>query len=131
MAHPVSRACAIWLILLVAAVMNGAMRQGVLVPFWGEGAAHYVSTVLLALIIFFVALLLSPWLNLDSRRQAWVVGLLWMMLTVAFEFGAGHFVFGTPWSKLLADYHLTEGRIWIIIPLAMLLTPPTLYRMHG
>jgi len=36
-------------------------------------------------------------------------------LTVAFEFLAGHYVFGTPWHQLVADYNIFRGRIWVLV----------------
>jgi hypothetical protein len=36
-------------------------------------------------------------------------------LTLAFEFLAGHYLFGNPWSKLLADYNLLRGHIWVLV----------------
>jgi hypothetical protein len=33
-------------------------------------------------------------------------------MTIAFEFGFGHYVAGHSWSRLLADYNLANGRVW-------------------
>ena len=44
----VLRALAIWCVLLLAAVGNGAFRESVLIPRMGRGVAHAVSTVLLS-----------------------------------------------------------------------------------
>ena len=32
-----------------------------------------------------------------------------------FELGFGHWVAGHPWSRLLADYDLLAGRIWVLV----------------
>ena len=118
-----------WLLLLTSAVLNGTVRQALLVPAIGEHAGHIVSTVALAGIIFVVGWLTSAWLNLVSWREAWLVGSVWLVLTVAFEFLGGHFLFGTPWPKLLADYDLTRGRMWIVVLVVTALTPPIVYRL--
>ena len=44
-------------------------------------------------------------------------------LTVAFEFLAGHYVFGNSWERLIADYDVFRGRIWILVLLMNLLAP--------
>ena len=49
--------------------------------------------------------------------------IIWVALTVAFEFLAGHYLFGTPWPVLLADYRLSEGRVWILVLASTLLAP--------
>jgi hypothetical protein len=44
-------------------------------------------------------------------------------LTVLFEFGFGHYVMGTPWHVLVADYNLLAGRVWLLVPLSMAAFP--------
>ena len=51
------------------------------------------------------------------------MGAIWFCLTITFEFAAGHYVFGNPWEKLLADYNILEGRIWSLVLLTILLAP--------
>lgn len=46
-----------------------------------------------------------------------------MILTLGFEFLAGHYLFGSSWEKLLADYNVARGRIWLLIPIVTLLAP--------
>jgi hypothetical protein len=52
-----------------------------------------------------------------------VVGLLWLVLTVAFEFGFFHYVVGKPWDVLLADYNILRGRLWVLVLATVLLGP--------
>ncbi|MDX6252789.1 MAG: hypothetical protein QOF10_6149 [Kribbellaceae bacterium] len=40
-----------------------------------------------------------------------------------FEFGLGHFVEHKPWQVLLADYDITSGRIWLLIPIWVAIGP--------
>lgn len=127
------RAFLFWLVLLVLAVLNGTVRQAVLLPRLGDGTAHVVSTLLLGAIIFALAFFSANYLRLQTTGDAWLVGLLWVGLTVAFEFGAGHYLFGSPWGKLLADYNLAAGRIWVLVLLADLVAPVAAYwlRVRG
>jgi hypothetical protein len=60
---------------------------------------------------------------LPDRRTALAVGAVWTALTLMFEFGFGHYLLGTPWQELLADYDLTQDRIWILVPIATLVAP--------
>ena len=123
------RALGVWFLLLIAAVVNGALRQAVLLPTMGEHSGRFVSTLLLSGVIFGIGCLASGFLNLVSSREAWTVGALWLGLTLCFEFLAGHFVFGSPRSNLLEDYNLAEGRIWILVLIATALTPVIVYRL--
>jgi hypothetical protein len=45
------------------------------------------------------------------------------VLTVAFEFLAEHYLFGNSWEKLLADYNIAQGDIWLIVLVMILISP--------
>jgi hypothetical protein len=53
------------------------------------------------------------------------------VLTLAFEFGVGHWVFRNSWEKLLHDYDLSSGRIWILVLATTLLAPVAAFRLGG
>jgi hypothetical protein len=118
-----TRAAVGWLVILFLAVLNGALRQGLLIPRIGERAGHIVSTFLLSAIILGAAWLLLPWIRAASARDAWIIGALWVVLTIAFEFLGGHYLFGDSWEQLLAEYNVAQGRIWILILITALLAP--------
>ena len=76
------------------------------------------------------------WLSFDrlrivERREAWMLGALWLLLTVAFEFGFGHYVVGHPWRRLFADYELLAGRVWLLFLICVLLGPRVVLRLRG
>jgi hypothetical protein len=117
------KAIAIWLGLLVIAVLNGALRELLLKPVAGEHVAHLASTIILCAAIIIVALFTSSWVGMKAAHDAFLVGLLWVVLTVAFEFLAGHYLFGNSWETLLADYNVFQGRVWLLVLLTNLLAP--------
>ena len=112
-----------WLAMLVLAMLNGALRQVVLIPRIGEQAGHVVSTLVLAAVIGGAAWILLPWIRPLTRRDAWLIGLVWLVLTLAFELLAGHYLFGDSWQALLGAYDVTRGRIWILVPAITLVAP--------
>jgi len=61
-------------------------------------------------------------LNL-SDSQALFMGITWVILTIGFEFIAGHYAFGNSWEKLLADYNILNGRIWSLVLLIEFIAP--------
>ena len=109
-----SRALAIWLLLLIVAVLNGATREGLITPRLGEQGGHIGSTAILCAAIILVAWFSVSWIGPKDRREALVIGTVWVALTVAFEFLAGHYVFGNSRERLIADYNVFRGRIWIL-----------------
>jgi hypothetical protein len=117
------RALVVWLGFVVLAVANGALRQAVLAPRMSDAAAHASSSVTLSAAILVVAWLTIRWIGPHSRRAAWTIGVLWLALTVAFEFLAGHYLFGTPWSELLAAYDVRGGQLWMLVLVTTLIAP--------
>jgi len=107
-----------WLVLLVAMMGNGFSRGLVLEPRLGEQVARQVASLLGVCIILaltgpFVRRLGSP-----GSGRLLEVGLLWLVLTVAFELLLGHYVSGATWKTQLADYNLLRGRLWPLVLLA-------------
>ena len=64
---------------------------------------------------------------LASTREALEVGVAWLALTVAFEFGFGRCVAHTSWEQLLSDYDLRRGRLGLLV-LACILVGPAVVR---
>ena len=112
-----------WGLLLLLAIANGAFREMVLTPRCGALRAHRASTILLAALILVATRVMMPWLALTGRGAPWGVGAAWLALTLAFEFGAGRYLFRRSWPQLLTDYDLSQGRIWIVIPVTTLVAP--------
>jgi hypothetical protein len=59
------------------------------------------------------------------------IGVLWLALTLGFEFLVGHFVFRRPWATLLADYDLRRGRIWLVVLVVTFVAPLVAARLRG
>lgn len=125
----VLRALVVWLLLLLLAIVNGAFREGFLNPSLGPIAGHIASTAMLSMMILIVARLSTAWIGTRTESDAVSVGVLWVALVLAFEFLAGHFLFGRSWEYLLADYDLLRGRVWILVPIVTLLAPWWAHRM--
>lgn len=112
----IPKALLVWLLLSVLAVLNGLFREAVVRPKLGERLGHVISTLILTIVILFVASVTHTWIGVRSLSDAWLVGEIWLVMTLAFEFLAGHYLFKNPWSKIFADYNTFNGRIWILIP---------------
>jgi hypothetical protein len=125
------RALLVWILLVGLAILNGATREAVVSPRLGAAAGHLVSSVLLAGLIALTAWLTIRWIAPGSVRRAWAVGVLWLSLTVAFEFLAGHYAFGHPWPRLLADYDVLQRRVWLLVLVATLVTPAWAWRARA
>ncbi len=116
-----------WLMMLVVAILNGIARD----IGYGRGLdpllAHQLSTIYgMTLLGGVVAIYAWRW-PFATAAAAWRAGLLWLTLTVAFEFLFFHYVAGHPWAELLANYDLSAGRLWVLL-LAWVTVAPALFR---
>jgi hypothetical protein len=74
-----------------------------------------ISTLSLCVLILLLTFGSIAWIGPADSSAAWVIGGTWMVLTLAFEFLAGHYLFHASWSALAADYDVLHGRIWILV----------------
>lgn len=119
-----------WLGMAVLAVANGALREAVVVPWVGEGAGQWVSTAVLLLVITLFARWLHHRWPLPSDGAALALGVVWAAMTVVFEFAVGS-VAGRDTAEVLAQYDITEGRAWVLVPLWVVLLPTVARRLGG
>jgi hypothetical protein len=120
-----------WIPMPFIGIINGIIRQYGYKNFVSELTAHQISTatgiVLFGLYVWFVML---KW-KIQSAGQALVIGLIWLCFTVAFEFLFGHFVMKNPWSVLLRDYNILEGRLWVLVLVFITLAPLIFYKLRS
>ena len=114
----------IWLLLLVLAIVNAGIREAFYKPKLGDNLGHAISSIIaigytLIITYFFVNYIKVSVTKIDLL----LIGALWLTLTVAFEFGFGHYVIGHPWKYLLADYNILKGRLWSLVLLVTFVSP--------
>jgi len=105
----------VWLLFIIPAILNGIAR-GLYAPYTGELLAHQISSVIFSTIIFAGTYVFLKYTGVSGTSLQFIyVGLMWLFLTISFEFLFGHFVIGHSWEKLLHDYNIFEGRIWLLV----------------
>lgn len=112
-----------WLGFIPLAILNGALRELTYKKWVGELTAHQISTFTAIALFFGYGLLVRRWLPLSTTSDAVRCAAIWVGGMLAFEFGFGHFISGQPWSKLLHDYNLAAGRIWLLLVVFMAALP--------
>ncbi|NJD25432.1 MAG: hypothetical protein FIB06_08490 [Betaproteobacteria bacterium] len=112
-----------WLVMLLVSVLNGIARD----VGYGQGLdplrAHQLSTLYgMTLLGVVIAVYARRW-PFPSVASAWRAGLLWLALTVAFEFLFFHYITGHAWAELRANYDLAAGRLWPLLLLWIAVAP--------
>src|SRR5689334_16166328 len=111
-----------WFAMCLIAVLFGAIRGMWLLPRFGDRTARQWETLVLCglfcgMIRWFIGAL-NP-----TATQAWTLGVMWLTLTLAFEFGVGRFLMRKSWADLLSDYNVLQGRLWALVLLTLLTAP--------
>jgi len=117
-----------WFPMLLIAIINGSARDLWYKKYVGELAGHQISTISLIILFGFYIHFVITKFPPTSGRQAVYIGLLWLLLTLLFEFGFGRFR-GNSWEKLLGDYNILKGRIWPLILIWTAIAPYIFYKM--
>ena len=120
-----------WIPMLIIAVANGALRQTTFAKHMTELRAHQLSTLIGSVLIgLFIWLVIRTWPP-SSGRQSLLIGLVWLILTVVFEFFMGLVLAQKPLTQVLYDYNVLAGRVWILFLLWLTLAPWVFFRLRG
>lgn len=118
-----------WIPMVGIAIINGWLREKTYGPRIGELRAHQVSCVTGVFLFGLYIWILGRIWPLTNDRQAAVVGGVWLILTVAFEFLFGRFIAGHSWHRLVDDYNLRAGRLWLVVLAWVAIAPMVLRRV--
>lgn len=125
------KALLIWFVFMVGAIANGTLRIGVVIPMTGEAVGHVISTALLSGIILVITWATITWIGPVTTAQAIAIGVSWLLMTLAFEFGVGGLISHRTWPEMLADYNVMKGRVWVVVPMITLLAPWWMAKLRG
>ena len=123
------RAFAVWLILLLVESVHGVFRTLVLEPWIGDFSARQISVFTGAVLILIVSYLFIDWIRPRTARQLTLIGVMWILLTLAFEIGVGRLV-GYSWERVFSDFNLARGGLLGIGLLMMAFAPRMTASMH-
>ncbi|WP_431125486.1 hypothetical protein [Flagellimonas flava] len=119
-----------WFPMVLIAIANGLFREKFLASRLGELHAHQTSSATMILLLgVYVWAVFKMWPPTSANQTIWI-GLLWLLLTVLFEFFFGHYIVGHPWEKLLHDYNIFQGRVWILVLVWIAVAPYVIYQFQ-
>ena len=119
----------VWFLLAIVAIANGVVRQFTYGRLVSDLSAHQISTVTAILASGVLVWFVNRIWPIQSASQAVLIGVTWLVFTVVFEFGFGHYVAGHTWEHLLADYNLLKGRVWSLFLVWVAVMPVIVFRL--
>lgn len=125
------KASLIWLLLMLVAIVNGVLREQILVPALGMNVALPVSGISLSVLVLVVSYFSLPWFGQHAASTFLFVGLQWLLITLIFEFVFGHYVVGKSWHDLIQVFNVTSGDLFLLVLLVSLFGPYLAARLRG
>lgn len=126
-----AKATGIWLIIVVAAILNGLLREKVLVPAIGAGMSLPMSGITLSLLIMLTAYYLIPAIGKNYSQVFVLIGLLWVVLTLSFEYLFAHYVLGKSWAEINDVFNIMDGNLFIAALFTAAVAPWLVARVRG
>lgn len=118
------RSILFWFLFIPIAIINGIIRTSVYQPIIGDLKGHLVSSLIFSvLFIIYSYIFVKTYKGTFEKHDLLKIGLLWVSLTIIFEFGFGHYIAGHTWKYLLADYNIFRGRVWFLVLLVIAFSP--------
>ncbi|OIO70143.1 MAG: hypothetical protein AUJ57_08595 [Zetaproteobacteria bacterium CG1_02_53_45] len=124
------KALVVWVLIVLAESVHGIIRQLYIAPLTGDMPARQLGVFIGSAIIFAIAWGSVRWINARSFREQFMVGLLWAVLIVLFEFSLGA-ALGSSQQRMLSDYNMAEGGLMPLGLLFMLFAPALAARLRG
>ena len=114
-----------WAVMVVIAIINNFVGEKLVKGLAGDYASHLYRTFFIIAVIFFFSrvYLKKTAANGSIYLTAISAGLAWLASSLVFEFIAGHYVFGLPWERILADYRIGRGRLWSLVLASEVVAP--------
>lgn len=128
---PLLRAVLLWLAIIPLAIANGLLRDLLIAPALGAMPARAASGVILGGLVFGWTSLTIPWLGRLQTSGYLALGLVWLVLTISFEFFFGLFIARHTWSELLRAYKFEQGELWPLVLLVIALSPWLAAKLRG
>ncbi|MEE0265458.1 MAG: hypothetical protein UD936_07515 [Acutalibacteraceae bacterium] len=110
----------VWILIIPLAIINGGLRENVLNNL-GEIALP-LSGIILSICIFGVAFLLIPRIKNCKKRDYFIIGAIWFILTNLFDLSM-ILSEGGSFTDLLKSYNFLTGNLWVVVVLTTLLAP--------
>jgi hypothetical protein len=125
------KALAVWIVMVIAAIANGVLREGVLTVYFGESGALPISGMVLSILVLSIIYLTIGIFVSDKSSFYLFLGLFWVGLTLIFEYGFGYFLRGMALGEINQVFNVLSGNLFTLVMLATLFGPLVMANFKG
>lgn len=126
-----ARAFLVWLVIIFAESVHGTLRQLFLAPLVGDFPARRIAFFVGIVLIFLIAYFFMRWIAAPTTKSLFLVGLLWAILTLVFEFALGFLILGYESERVFEDYDVSSGGLMGFGFVFMLFAPFIAAKIRG
>jgi len=131
MVYLLMKATGIWFMIVVVAILNGLLRENILTPTVGSTISLPLSGVILSLLIFLITYFLISFVGKNNGKIFLLIGLLWVVLTLAFEYLFGSFILGKSWTEISNVFNLRAGNLFTLVVFTSAIAPWLAAKMNN
>ena len=131
MAEVVKKSIGIWMVIVIAAIINGATREKLIEPLIGSGLSLPLSGITLSVLILMITYFTIPFIGEVKTEVYFIIGLLWVVLTLAFEYLFGHYVADKPWHEINQVFNILKGDLFIFVLIVSAASPYVAAKIKG
>lgn len=128
--HVLARGFSVWLLIILAETIHGIARTLLLEPLIGDFRARQVSVFVGSIIIIAITFIFVRWLKGSHAYHFFLIGTMWVVLTVGFEILLGRFVTDVSWERISSDYNVANGGLMLFGLLIMMFAPLAMARLE-
>lgn len=125
------KALVIWVVIALAEIAHGIARTLLLAPRIGKLRSDQIGVFSGSLIILAISWFLVPWLGTNQSSDLALVGAVWVVLMLTFEFTFGRRYLRLPWDRIIANYDLRRGGLMGFGMLFLFFAPLLTARLLG
>lgn len=117
------KSIAIWIVLVIMAILNGLLRDLLLSPLLGNSISLFLSGLTLSTLVFLVSYLSVRFIGVTRLQHCILIGFFWVLLTLSFEYLFAHYVVGKSWQDINQIFNLEKGDLFIVVLIITALSP--------
>ena len=118
------------MLIILAETAHGILRELFIAPAIGNLRARQVGVLVGSVIVLGVAWLTARWLDARTRRLQFMIGALWVALTLAFEILLGRAI-GASWERIASDFNPARGGFMLAGLAVMFFAPRLAAKLRG
>lgn len=125
----IAKSILIWISIIPLAFINAGLRELVFTPLIGAKHSLPISGLTLSVLILVVSFIFIPKLGNATYRTYWLIGFLWMFLTIIFETVMSLFSEKTL-NDIIKAYDIRTGNLWLFVVIVVSCAPSLIARVR-